>query len=468
MTPPDSNGQCLVIPSSLDDFSMLWSMSILPQLKHIEQTSPSVIANGRNTPWSGVTMNDMGAPGMDARPRCDQSRSCHDPYCLAHSAGGNNLLNDRYSPYRGHSAWDQWEPWYLRFSGSTVSDTAFSATLSDQSIISVFDSLLRDLHGVSLPLSTICNPTLTMADQDNDQAAAPAQAPDLSIFRVSDTAVLTAAFEALNTKPGKKVELGSFEPHQAIFKTPMGDKIVCNVSEIEFMMKLISTGIKLLRDHVNAGNKHSEFAPFIDALTRFTVIICNRMQYPFEAMTNRQQRFAIKMINASLDGTAENVFFEAVFKKFIYVRFGHEPFNGDEWQSLLYAILMLYVEETSDVHSAGEGRGTWTVGIAFGAAGWIANRGFTPIAFASSAADDERLATGIRRTNSNRITVDGATIKVEARDNVIAEMRQYLADRYSEDVDVVPADPPTGPTDEDDDEEEARPVVRMRNLFHEY
>ena len=382
ITPPDSNGQCLVIPSSLDDFSMLWSMSILPQLKHIEQTSPSVIANGRNTPWSGVTMDDMGAPGMDARPRCDQSRSCHDPYCLAHSAGGNNLLNDRYSPYRGHSAWDQWEPWYLRFSGTTVSDTVFSAAPLDRLIISVFDSLLRDLHGVSFPLSINRNPYPTMANQDN-----PTNQPDMSIFPVPAEATLTPAFESFSPKPGKKVELGSFEPHQHVLKSPQGDKIRCNVSELVFTKKLIALTIYNLRRNISSGNPNSELVAFVEALETCNAIICNNMQYERELLNKRQQRFVFMLYNSSLDGTTVNDFFEKAYKKFCLTRLGQEPFNGDEWQALLFAIMEFYIEETSDVNSAG--KGTWAVGVAFALNEWMVAQGFTPVNFSSSAADEE-------------------------------------------------------------------------------
>ena len=58
-------------------------------------------------------------------------------------------------------------------------------------------------------------------------------------------------------------------------------------------------------------------------------------------------------------------------------------------------------------------------------------------------------------------------IKVEARDHVVTELRDYLRNTYQEDHDIPEPDAPVE-NDDDENEDPARPVVRLRNLFQEY
>ena len=292
------------------------------------------------------------------------------------------------------------------------------------------------------------------------------QQPDLAAFELQRDLQLRDANLPFEPSIGGYAQIGPLSPPRDVMVNRQGDKIVTNNHGNEFARLVYAIHLGKLHDNAVEEGTESALNLFTVTVNELNRKITRSLLYEYEVLNTRQERFARRWHRSSTDGTDQNELTVLMHKKYCLIRLGVERFFGDEFQAAIYAVQETFIEETRDTHSAGAGM--WALFFVYVLNGHLVQLGMTPICFAETAAADEACATGPRRHNSRRITVGGTDIKVEARDNVVTELRDYLRNTYQEDHDIPEPDAPVDNDDDDEDEDQARPVVRLRNLFQEY
>ena len=483
----------------MEQFGMLWDICIASQPLAVEQTSLIVIANGRNTPWSGVTKDESGAVGIASLDSDTQSHSCHDPRCARHDHCGNSVLSGTHSPERNDPAWAQWEPWSLRFSRTTLSneestvfDTGKNAIVHDHGISS--SKVTRSSS--SPPHTSLDYNNSTMAD--NAPPVAPAAAADAApaapAAPAADAAAaaVPAAAAGAAVPPGlrpmlpvltneqrlvpvravynptghTKIQLAKIGTEVDVMGNAHGD-LFCFVSRNNiFLTDFFSYMTIDKRDEAIANNgvvQTTDRIRFIRLVNEWNENSSRRLRFPVHLLSVRGERYASTFFGHETTGEDGNRVIRGTMRYFLSIRIGHIGHNGDGLQAGIHAVKLDLTDRTADTQSPPE-EGAWTQFFVRVLDGALRANNLAGIEMGNDAAEDMALMNGVRRDNSRRVRKDGKWIKVDSRNHVINRYIAYLRREFADlnNINVVEPD-----SDDEDDQLPHPPLVQLRSLDYD-
>lgn len=288
----------------------------------------------------------------------------------------------------------------------------------------------------------------TMADRHNEAPQAPAFPPQPP-----------NAFYALDAGQESEMRLTNYRnttplgvylaPHPTtanVVTTPTGDCVHLNEPNNLYAKKLLTKIIYHMRarqenraaenedndddDEVptprRAGNRIGERRSMDAIMNHEAERLIDLGNYTPEPITQRRRQVYRLVLCGFTTETYTNETLDQILVNFVRIRLGDFPKDCDELGAAVWAVKMFYDDVVPDSNESG--RGLWTLPVVHLLNGHMIHRGMFPLAFHQDGDRDEQIGNNERAAHSDTIWIEGERAKVENREVVITQFRDFATE----------------------------------------